>query len=66
MEKFNVNKVRGKRKELGLTQTDMAELIGISNITFFLKEKGEREFTITELEKIAEITHEPIKYFFTK
>lgn len=52
---MEVNKVRGYRKMLGLTQKDLALLIGISENQYRLKEKGKYEFSQSEMKKIHEL-----------
>jgi DNA-binding XRE family transcriptional regulator len=48
-------KLIGKRNEKGLSQRKMAELIGISNNNYCLKEQGKLEFHLDEIKKILEI-----------
>lgn len=42
-----------KRKENKLRQRDVAKKIGMSEQSYYLKENGKREFTITEGKKLA-------------
>jgi len=44
-----------RRKEKGLLQKDVANLIGMHPQSYHLKESGKREFTISEAIKLAEI-----------
>ncbi len=48
-------KIKGKRNELGLTQTEMAKLLDIELCTYNLKEQGKRDFTIKEAIKMCKI-----------
>ena len=45
-------KLRGKRVEAGYTQAELAKKIGLSLTTYRLKECGEREFTMSEINSI--------------
>ena len=42
-----------KRKESKLLQREVAEKIGISNQSYYLKETGKRDFTIPEAKRLA-------------
>ncbi len=56
-------KLKGKRVEHGYTQDKFAELIGISLTTYQLKERGVREFTMSEINlilKLLDCTYEEI------
>lgn len=48
-------KLKGKRVEKGLTQTDIAKMLGMATATYNLKENGSREFTMTECIEIMKI-----------
>lgn len=48
-------KLRGKRVEHGYTQEKFAELVGISITTYQLKERGVREFTMSEINTILKL-----------
>ena len=43
-----MNKVRGYRSMLGFTQNDMADLLGISKHSYYLKESGKVSFSDKE------------------
>lgn len=45
---MNLNKLRAKRAELGLTQLEIANKLGINPVTYQRKETGVREFSINE------------------
>jgi putative transcriptional regulator len=49
------NKLKALRVEHGLTQTQMAKLIGIGLTSYNNKENGKLDFNITEIEKIKKI-----------
>jgi len=42
-----------KRKEHRLRQADVAKKLGISTQSYYLKETGKRDFTITEAKRLA-------------
>ena len=48
-------KLIGKRHEKGISQQEMANLLGISKNNYFLKEKGKLDFNLAEVKKILEI-----------
>ena len=54
-EIINLNKLRGKRVELGFSQEELAKLLSINPVTYQRKESGVREFTSSELSKLGSI-----------
>ncbi|MBU0458466.1 helix-turn-helix domain-containing protein [Patescibacteria group bacterium] len=52
---FDPHHLRQIRKKRGISQEQLSVEIGISRPTYFQIEKGERELTITEAQKIADI-----------
>ena len=42
-----------KRKENKLKQSDMAKILNISMQSYYLKENGKSDFTITEAKRLA-------------
>ena len=50
-----MNKLKGVRNENGLRQKDMADLLGVSQDTYGMKERGERDFTVSEVNTILDI-----------
>ncbi|PIR87482.1 MAG: XRE family transcriptional regulator [Candidatus Harrisonbacteria bacterium CG10_big_fil_rev_8_21_14_0_10_49_15] len=48
--------LKNKRKKLGLSQEDLAGMLGISRPTLNKVEKGERKLTVEEKKKLAEIS----------
>ena len=67
---FDYSKIKGKIRELGLTQSDYAKHIGITEQTLNLRFKNKRPFTQPEIAKTMQLFNEPIenvkKYFFTE
>lgn len=67
---FDYSKIKGKIRELGLTQSDYAKYIGITEQTLNLRFKNRRPFTQPEIAKTMQLFNEPIenvkKYFFTE
>lgn len=60
-------KLKLARIEKGLYQKDMADKLGISRLSYLLKENGERDFTEWEIMKICEILEKsPEDLFFKK
>lgn len=55
MKKVNLNLIRDKRLEKGLTQEKMAEKLMILQGAYSLSERGYRKFKASELPKLAEI-----------
>lgn len=58
------NKLKALRVEHGLTQTQMAKLIGIGLTSYNNKENGKLDFNITEIEKIKKIFHKSYEEIF--
>lgn len=44
-----------RRREKGMLQREVAELLGIHPQSYYLKENGKRDFTITEARLLARI-----------
>lgn len=63
---MNRRKIIGKRKEKGYTQAEIAKLLGISEAAYRLKEQSKREFTETEMQKLAQSLGVSILYFFAE
>ncbi len=67
---FDYSKIKGKIRELGMTQSDFAKAIGITEQTLNLRFKNKRPFTQIEIAKTMKLFREPIenvkKYFFTE
>lgn len=64
----NTNKIKGKMKELEITQADVAKDLGIATSTANQKINNVRPFDLDEAEKLSEILHidagEFGRYFF--
>jgi transcriptional regulator with XRE-family HTH domain len=58
--------VRAQRKQLGLTQTDLAERIGITFQQVQKYEKGTNRISIGRLTRIAEALEVPPTFFFVR
>ena len=52
---INSNKIKGRLRELNLTQKDAAEALGIAQSTMAQKLNGTRPMTIYEAEALAEL-----------
>lgn len=56
-------KLQQAREEAGLSQEQLASMLGCAQSTLSNYEKGKRRLYLTQLEKIAEILNRPIEYF---
>ncbi len=65
---FNYNKLRGKIRECGLTQEDVAKKINVAPATLSLKLNNASEFTQSEIRDICDLLNisgiELSDYFF--
>ena len=63
---INANKIRARIVELGMTQQQVAEKIGMSAKTFSIK-LNNGKFGLDEAEKLIDVLQidEPVSYFFT-
>lgn len=50
----NTSKIKGKMAELGITQKELAKVLGISSSTMSLKLNNARPFTLEEAASIAD------------
>ena len=57
-------KLKSYRKEKRLSQTKMAEKIGIDRTSYTLKENGDRKFTLEEAKIISDILGVSIEELF--
>lgn len=55
-------RVKSLRKEKGITQVDLAEVVGLSKGTVAMWEVGKREATFSTLNKLADYFQVPIDY----
>lgn len=65
MYKFEPRKVMVARLDAGLTQAQVADMIGVSRQAYCSKESGKVAFNTTELTKLSKITSSPVELFFT-
>ncbi len=56
-------KLQLAREEAGLSQEQLASLMGCAQSTLSNYEKGKRRIYLTQLEHIAELLDKPIEYF---
>lgn len=56
-------KLQLAREEAGLSQEQLAGLMGCAQSTLSNYEKGKRRIYLTQLENIAELLNKPIEYF---
>lgn len=58
------NKLKAIRKSRQLTQSDVANLLDISTTTYSLKERGIKEFKLSEAKKLASIFEKSLEELF--
>lgn len=58
------NNLKKIREDIGITQTSMAKHLGITLQSYFNKEQGKNEFTISEAFKISEVLNKNINDIF--
>ncbi len=63
--KFDSKLVRYRRKELEMTQQQVAEKSSISTLGYRLIELGKKEPKSNTIARIAQSLHKPIDYFFS-
>jgi len=56
-------KLQQAREDAGLSQEQLASMLGCAQSTLSNYEKGKRRIYLTQLENIAEILNKPIEYF---
>lgn len=65
---FNHSKLRGRIRELGMTEADVAQRIGITGTSFSKKMSGKNKFVQTEIKKMIDLLDIPVEevstYFF--
>ena len=61
---MNLAKLRGLRAEHGYTQEEVAKVLGISKVSYGLKEVGKRDFSATEVSKLCKIFNVKSSIFF--
>lgn len=58
------NNLKKIREDIGITQTSMAKHLGITLQSYFNKEQGKNEFTISEAFKISKVLNKNINDIF--
>ena len=58
---MTIKELREKRKQVGLTQINLAEQIGISRSTLSLIERGKRKPSSDVMTRIAKALNEPLE-----
>ena len=58
------NRLISKRKDKGLSQTAVAEKLGMDVSNYNRREKGQAKISLKEWEKLAEILEEPIENIY--
>lgn len=61
--KFALSQLRNARMASGLTQKEVAKLIGKPQSYISKCESGERRLDVTELNRLAKIYKEPLTFF---
>ena len=61
----DVNSIRAEMARKNITQVELAGILEVSPRTFGLKINGIREFTASELYKIAKHLNKEVSIFFT-
>jgi DNA-binding XRE family transcriptional regulator len=54
-DNLNVKKLKGKRVEKDFTQLSISKALGMNVLSYHRKEKGIREFSMEEIEKLSKI-----------
>lgn len=65
MEDFSAERLRAARIDLGLTQLNFADKLGISLRTLRYFESGHRQPRSDNLKRICEVTGKPLDFFFS-
>lgn len=64
MTKFDTRKVVGLRAMVQIRQEEVAKYLGINRITYSNKERGESEFTATDIARLCDLFNVKADYFF--
>ena len=62
----NLRRIKAYRVYNELDQQSMSEMLGISRTSYYLKETGGREFTSTEIAKMADVFKVDVGDLFSK
>ena len=65
MEDFSAERLRTARIDLGLTQLNFADKVGISLRALRYYEEGRRQPRSNDLKRICEVTGKPLDFFFS-
>ena len=65
MSEIIVNTVQGARKEVGMTQEDLAQKVGVSRQTIIAVEKGNYTPSVLLALKISEIFNKKVEEIFS-
>jgi len=57
IDMLDAKKLKGKIVEAGMTQGELAKIIGISQNTLTRKLTGRRDFTVGEIDRICDALH---------
>ena len=64
VDKFVGSKVRGRRMALGISQTKLANALGVSFQQVQKYEKGSNRISASKLLAISQLLERPVSYFF--
>ena len=64
MKEYTINKIYELRREMGATQEDLAEEVGVSRQTIIAIEKGNYTPSINLALKLAEFFNTPVEKLF--
>lgn len=56
-------RLKSARTELGYTQSDLADMLGLKQSTISRAENGDLNITLNNLVRLVEILHKPAAYF---
>ena len=59
------NRIRGARKQLGMSQTDLGKVLGCSHVAISKIERGITKLDITDLERLARALGHTLDYFIS-
>ncbi|GCF92467.1 transcriptional regulator [Enterococcus florum] len=62
----NLELIKKRRIELGLSQSKVAEYLGITNDKYSKRENGEHKFKSEELPALSKVLSIPLDIFFVK
>lgn len=62
--KPTLSELKAARARNGMTQIEISEIIGMSNVTYSRKESGLREFSLSEAKHISDVLGGTIESIF--